>query len=99
MEIKNCNSLDEIRDEIDKVDVQIIKLIATRKDYVKQAAKFKHSIDEIKADDRVDDVLNKVRHQALSLSLSPNLVAEIYQRMIDDMVETEIAQFRNIGTF
>ncbi len=99
MKIKNCNSLDEVRDEIDKVDVQIIKLIATRKDYVKQAANFKHSVDEIKADDRVDDVLNKVRHQALSLSLSPNLVAEIYQRMIDDMVETEIAQFRNIGTF
>ncbi len=99
MEIKNCNSLNEVRDEIDKVDEQIIKLIASRKNYVKQAAKFKHSIDEIKADDRVEDVLNKVRHQALSLSLSPNLMAEIYQRMIDDMVETEIAQFRNTKTF
>ncbi len=99
MGIRNCNSLDEVRDEIDKVDEQIIKLIASRKNYVKQAAKFKHSIDEIKADDRVDDVLDKVRHQALSLSLSPNLVAEIYQKMIDDMVETEIAQFRNTGTF
>jgi isochorismate pyruvate lyase len=99
MEIKNCNSLNEVRDEIDKVDEQIIKLIALRKDYVKQAANFKNTIDEIKADDRVDDVLNKVRHQALSLSLSPNLVAEIYQRMIDDMVETEIAQFRNVKTF
>ncbi len=99
MEIKNCNSLDEVRDEIDKVDEQIIKLIASRKNYVKQAAKFKHSIDEIKADERVADVLNKVRHQALSLSLSPNLVTEIYQRMIDDMVETEIAQFRNTKTF
>lgn len=99
MEIKNCKSLDEVRDEIDKVDEQIIKLIASRKDYVKQAANFKNTIDEIKADERVDDVLDKVRHQALSLSLSPNLVAEIYQRMIDDMVETEIAQFRNVKTF
>jgi isochorismate pyruvate lyase len=99
MEIKNCNTLDEIRTEIDKVDEKIIKLIASRKDYVKQAVKFKDTIDEIKADDRVEDVLNKVRHQALSLSLSPNLIAEIYQRMIDDMVETEIAQFRNTKTF
>jgi isochorismate pyruvate lyase len=99
MEIKNCNTLDEIRTEIDKVDEKIIKLIALRKDYVKQAVKFKDTIDEIKADDRVEDVLNKVRHQALSLSLSPNLIAEIYQRMIDDMVETEIAQFRNTKTF
>jgi isochorismate pyruvate lyase len=99
MDLKNCQSLQEVRDEIDKVDEQIIKLIAERKDYVKQAAKFKHSVDEIKAIDRVDDVLDKVRHQALSLSLSPNLVAEIYQRMINDMVETEISQFRNTKTF
>jgi len=99
MENKNCNSLDEVRDEIDKVDEQIIRLIASRKDYVKQAANFKNTIDEIKADERVNDVLDKVRHQALSLSLSPNLVAEIYQRMIDDMVETEIAQFRNVKNF
>jgi len=99
MEIKNCNSLDEVRSEIDKLDEQIIKLIALRKDYVKQAAKFKNTVEEIKADERVDDVLNKVRHQALSLSLSPNLIAEIYQRMIDDMVETEISQFRNTKNF
>jgi isochorismate pyruvate lyase len=99
MELKNCNSLDEVRLEIDKVDKQIIELIASRKDYVKQAAKFKNTIEEIKADERVDDVLNKVRHQALSFNLSPNLVAEIYQRMIDDMVETEIAQFRNTKSF
>jgi len=99
MQIKTCNSLEEVRNEIDKVDENIIKLIASRKNYVKQAANFKHSIDEIKADDRVDNVLNKVRHQALSLGLSPNLVSEIYQRMIDDMVETEIAQFRNTKTF
>jgi len=99
MEMNKCNSLNEVRSEIDKVDVQIIKLIALRKDYVKQAANFKNTVEEIKADNRVDDVLSKVRHQALSLSLSPNLVAEIYTRMIDDMVETEIAQFRNVKTF
>jgi len=99
MEMNKCNSLNEVRSEIDKVDVQIIKLIALRKDYVKQAANFKNTVEEIKADNRVDDVLSKVRHQALSLSLSPNLVAEIYTRMIDDMVETEIAEFRNVKTF
>ncbi len=99
MELKNCNSLDEVREQIDKVDKKIIELIAQRKDYVKQAANFINTIDEIKADDRVDDVLNKVRHQALSLSLSPNLVTELYRLMIDDMVETEIAQFRNTKNF
>ncbi len=93
--MKNCNSLQEIREEIDSIDEQILELIAKRKDYVKQAAKFKHSVEEIKADERVSQVINNMRHKALSLGVSPNLVTEIYTKMIDDMVETEIAQFRN----
>ena len=95
MKIKNCDSLGQVRDEIDKIDEQILELIADRKNYVRQAAKFKHSIEEIKADERVSAVINNMRHRALSLGVSPNLVTEIYTKMIDDMVETEIAQFQN----
>ncbi len=97
--MRKCNSLEEVREEIDKIDDQILDLIAKRKDMVKQAANFKHSVEEIKADERIDHVLDRVRHRALTLGVSPNLVAEIYAKMIDDMVETEIAQFRNVTNF
>ena len=99
MEIKNCNTLEELRKEIDKVDEKIVELIAVRNDYIKQAAKFKHTIEEIKADDRIEYVLNHVRHKALTLGVSPNMVADLYSNMIDTMVETEIAEFRNRGSF
>jgi len=99
MEIKSCKTLEDLRKEIDKVDEKIVELIAVRNDYIKQAAKFKHAIDEIKADDRIENVLNHVRHKALSLGVSPNMVADLYKKMIDAMVETEIAEFRNKGSF
>jgi isochorismate pyruvate lyase len=98
-DIKTCNSLEEVRAEVDKVDAEILKLIAKRKDYIKQAAKFKHSVEEIKTDDRIDEVLSNARHNALRLGVSPDLVTTIYKAMIDDMVEAEIAQFRNISNF
>ncbi len=97
--MKKCHSLEEVREEIDKVDDQILELIAKRKDLVKQAANFKHSVEEIKADERIDHVIDRVRHKALVLGVSPNMVADIYKQMIDDMVETEIAQFRNAKNF
>ena len=97
--MKKCHSLEEVREEIDKVDDQILELIAKRKDLVKQAAKFKHSVEEIKADERIDYVIDRVRHKALVLGVSPNMVTDIYKQMIDDMVETEIAQFRNAKNF
>ncbi len=97
--MKKCASLEEVRDEIDKIDDQILELIAKRKDMVKQAANFKHSVEEIKADERIDHVIDKVRHKALVLGVSPNMVTDIYRQMIEDMVETEIAQFRNAKNF
>lgn len=95
MEIKKCMTLQEAREEIDKVDEQIVKLIAQRNEYIKQIAHFKNSIDEIKAEDRIQDVISRVREQAISLGLSPNLINDLYVRMIDAMVESEITEFNN----
>ena len=95
MQNKKCTTLDEARLEIDKVDEEIVKLIAKRNDYIKQIAHFKTSIDEVKAEDRIADVISNVRQQAIALDLSPNLINDLYIRMIDGMVESEIAEFRN----
>jgi len=95
MEMKKCTTLDEVREKIDIVDEEIVKLIAQRNDYIKQIAHFKTSVDEIKTDDRIEDVISRVRQQAISLDLSPNLINELYVKMIDAMVESEVAEFNN----
>ncbi len=99
MEIAKCTTLDEARAKIDIVDEQIVALIAERNNYIKQIAHFKTSIDEIKAEDRIDAVISRVREQAISLDLSPNLINDLYVRMIDAMVESEIAEFNNAKSF
>jgi len=99
MEIKKCTTLEEARLEIDMVDKEIVELIAKRNNYIKQIAHFKTNIDEVKAEDRIDRVISRVREQAISLDLSPNLVNDLYVRMIDAMVESEIAEFNNAKSF
>jgi len=94
-----CTTLNEAREKIDKVDEEIVKLIAERNDYIKQIAHFKTSVDEIKAEDRIEDVISRVREQAISLGLSPNLINELYVKMIDAMVESEVAEFNNAKSF
>jgi isochorismate pyruvate lyase len=99
MEAKKCESLEEARVEIDKVDEKIVELIALRNSYIKQMAHFKNSIDEIKSKDRIDSVIQRVRAKAIELNLSPNLISDIYLRLIDEMVESEIAEFKNAKNF
>jgi len=94
-----CNTLEEARIEIDKVDEMIVEMIALRNNYIKQIAKFKTSIEEIKSDERIADVVARARTKAIELDLSPNLINDIFVRLIDEMVETEVAEFRNDKVF
>ncbi len=97
--MKKCNSLEEVRSEIDKLDIQLVELISERSHYIRQAAGFKNSVDEVKAEDRIEFILQRVRHKAIELSINPNMISELFTIMIDEMVEMEISEFRNTSTF
>lgn len=97
--IKKCNSLEEVREEIDKIDDKLVELISVRSHLIRQAAAFKNSVDEVKAEDRIDYILQKVRHAAIKADVSPNMISELFTIMINEMVETEISEFRNKKIF
>jgi isochorismate pyruvate lyase len=97
--MKKCKTLDEARVEIDKVDEKIVELVALRNSYIKQIAHFKNSVEEIKSAERISDVVSRARSKAIELELSPNLINDMFVRMIDEMVESEVAEFKNKKVF
>ena len=97
--LKECHSLQEVRDEIDLLDDDIVTLISQRSHLIRQAAAFKNSVDEVKAEDRVDAIMQRVRKRGIELNINPNMLSELFTIMINEMVETEIAEFRNAGAF
>ncbi len=99
MDIKKCSSLDEARVEIDKIDNKIVELIAMRNEYIKQIAHFKTSVEEVKSEERISSVISRLRAKAIELDLSPNLINDIFIRLIDEMVESEIAELKNAKNF
>jgi len=97
--MKKCESLEEVRSEIDTLDTKLVDLISERSHLIRQAASFKNSVDEVKAQERIEFILQRVRHHAIEKGVSPNMISELFVIMIDEMVETEIAEFRNTSTF
>ena len=97
--MQKCNSLEEVRTEIDKLDTHLVDLISKRSHLIRQAASFKNSVDEVKSEDRIDFIMQRVRKKAIELNMNPNMIEELFKIMIDEMVETEIAEFRNTKTF
>ncbi len=97
--LKECHSLQEVRDEIDLLDADIVNLISQRSHLIRQAASFKNSVDEVKAQDRIDTIMQNVRKKGIELNINPNMLSELFTIMIDEMVEMEIAEFRNADVF
>ena len=97
--MKKCNSLQEVRDEIDTIDTKLVDLISQRSHLIRQAAAFKNSVDEVKAEERIDAIMQRVRKRAIELNINPNMISDLFTIMINEMVETEIAEFRNDGKF
>jgi len=97
--MKKCHSLQEVRDEVDRIDAQLVELISERSHLIRQAAGFKESVEEVKAQDRIDDIMQKVRKKAIELNVNPNMISDLFKIMIDEMVETEISELRNGGNF
>ena len=97
--MKKCNSLEEVRAEIDIIDTKLVDLISERSHLIRQAAGFKNSVEEVKAEDRIDFIIQKARHHAIELGISPNMISDLFMIMINEMVETEISEFRNKEAF
>lgn len=88
-----CKSLEEVRANIDRIDEGIIGLIAERTEYVKQAAKFKKNTDGVKAPDRVEAVIRKVRGSAEKYGANADMVEALYREMIARFVDMETREF------
>ena len=89
-----CSSLEEVRSNIDRIDNEIIKLIAERTEYVKQASSFKKSESGVKASNRVEDVIQKVRKRALEYGASPDIVEKLYREMIASFINMEMDEYK-----
>ena len=91
-----CNSIDEVRNNINKIDAQIVKLIALRGEFVKQAAKFKKDSDAVKAPARVEEVINKVKNIAQLNGANEEVVENVYRSMIDSFIKLEMKEFEKL---
>ena len=77
-----CKSLEEVRAKIDKIDNEIIKLIAERGIYVVQASNFKKDEEGVKDAARVEKVIQKVREKAEMYGANQDMVEALYREMI-----------------
>lgn len=84
--------LAEVRRGIDGIDEQIVTLLARRQRHVERAAGFKSSEDAVRAPDRVEQVIARVRAVAAACEANPDVVEATYRAMIEAFIDLEFKQ-------
>ncbi len=82
--------LGEVRESIDAVDREIVRLLAEREGYVRRAAHLKETQEDVEAPDRVEEVVRNARTLAGEHGANPDVVEEVYRAMISRFVSLEM---------
>ena len=86
---EDCTEMAEVREEIDRLDRILVKLIAERQGYIEAAGRIKPRRDEVRLPWRIEDVVSKVLAEAEKQGLSKRIAEPVWREMIDRCIEHE----------
>ena len=77
-----CETLAEVRTNIDRIDHVIVRLLADRQSFVHEAGRFKANPEAVDDPIRVAQIIEKLRGVAVQDHVSPDVVEATYRAMI-----------------
>lgn len=86
--MKKFNTIEEIRNEIDNLDLKIIELISQRKDLVFEVVKLKRK-DQIVDQKRIDSILKRLNIEAKKRGIPESMIENLWKIMIKSFIKYE----------
>lgn len=86
--MKKFNTIEEIRDEIDNLDLKIIELISQRKDLVFEVVKLKRK-DQIVDQKRINSILKRLNIEAKKRGIPESMIENLWKIMIKSFIKYE----------
>ena len=89
-----CETMDEVRAEIDRVDQALVDLLSERWTYVDRAWFFKRSPEEASVPWRNRDVIQKVKARAETSGMPPEMAEALWRMIIGWGIQYEEERLR-----
>ncbi len=84
--------MSEVREAIDKIDLEMVRLLAGRQRLVERAGQLKRGQGSaaVRAPSRVEDVIRTRRAAAVDAGLDPDVAESVWRSMIAAFIELEL---------
>ncbi|MBM3630776.1 MAG: chorismate mutase [Alphaproteobacteria bacterium] len=94
MSPKNIKKLNLIRTKLDKIDIQLLKLIKYRTNLVNNVLKLKKFKKEIIDYKRISSILKRIKQNSIKLKIDTKLTHRIWKNLIWSYIDYEKRKFR-----
>ena len=84
-----CESMSDVRYEIDRLDRVLVQLIAERQTYIEAAARIKADPDTVRDEARIQDVYEKVASAANEAGLSLDIAQPVWRALVENSIAHE----------
>lgn len=79
----------EVREGVDALDRELVRLLVTRQGYMHAAARIKPTRDAVYDAERIEDVVAKVLIEARAQGLSPEIAEPVWRKLIERCIAHE----------
>jgi len=96
---ENCESIQDIRNGVDEIDLALLKLLARRQAYAAQFVKIKRDAGLPQAPDqrRIAQQIERATALGIEMGVSPIIIEPLFRTMIAQHVEFEFREYARLG--
>ncbi|NDP64670.1 chorismate mutase [Polaromonas sp.] len=95
-QVEHCDTMADVRRNIDALDTRIVALMAERSGYIAEAARIKQNADQVHDQARIDFIVNRVTAMAKAQGAPEAIIEAAYRAMIDASIEFEHGEFKRL---
>lgn len=88
-----CTTMAEVRAEIDRIDRQLVRILAERQSYMDAAARIKADRRTVRDEARIRDVLEKVKAAASGEGLAWTIAEPVWRELMERCIAYEFEAF------
>ena len=86
---EDCTTMVDVREGVDALDRELVRLLVVRQAYMKAAARIKPNREAVYDEERIEDVVSKVLIEAKTLGLSADIAEPVWRKLIERCIAHE----------
>ncbi len=94
--VQACNSMQDVRRHVDALDDLLVPLLVQRSGYMTQAAGIKQELNQVRDEERIEAIVERVRARTKAEGGEPAVLEAIYRSLMEVCISFEQREFARL---